>query len=144
MGNNYIVAQSLPPPLKLFVTPQNISDLSLEENVLGKLECGSIQLNLFSPISGSKWVCSLDYRKCTVPNGILWNGSYYALSERFRLTLIRTLVLVACSFNCRKRLNWGTVPPDKTHPGGTVPPYKTHPGRTVPPDKTHRRDCPSR
>ena len=31
------------------------------------------------------------------------------------------------------RLNRGTVPPDKMHPGGTIPPDKTHPGGTIPP-----------
>ena len=36
-----------------------------------------------------------------------------------------------------ERLDQGTVPPDKTHPGGTVLLDKTHPRGTVPPYKTH-------
>ena len=37
----------------------------------------------------------------------------------------------------RKRLNRGTVPLFKMHPGGTVPPFKMHPKGTVPPFKMH-------
>ena len=37
----------------------------------------------------------------------------------------------------RKRLNVGTVPPFKIHPGGTVPLFEMHPGGTVPPFKIH-------
>ena len=42
-------------------------------------------------------------------------------------------------FPKRKRLNEGTVPPFKMHPGGTDPPFKMHPGGTVPPFKMHPR-----
>ena len=54
------------------------------------------------------------------------------------LKIFRNLVLNPKFRNIlRKRLNRGTVPPFKMHPGGTVPPVKMHPGGTVPPFKMH-------